>query len=103
MTGITYTSSQPCQVNFDTNGFFIGINNCCSVTMSYCKQELVGTLKKGQCIINGIEGPKMHTIYEGTITWTINDDSGHPNWVEISNSFYVPKGRERIISQKYLA
>ena len=37
-------------------------------------------------IINVFEGPKVHTIYEGTITCTINDHTSHPHWVETPNS-----------------
>ena len=43
----------------------------------------------------------MHNIYEGIIYWTINDDSGHPCWVEIPNYLYVTKGCERIISPQH--
>ena len=45
----------------------------------------------------------MHTIYEVAIAWTISDNSGHPNWVEIPNSSYVPKGCERLISPQHWA
>ena len=40
----------------------------------------------------------MHTIYEGTIAWTINEDTGHNNRVEKPRSLYVPKGSERLTS-----
>ena len=42
-------------------------------------------------------------IYEGTIAWTINDDSGHPHWEEIPNSLYFPKGHEWLISTQHQA
>ena len=43
----------------------------------------------------------MLTIYEGTITWTINDDLGHIHQVKIPNSLYVPKGCEQLINQQH--
>ena len=64
MNGTTHTSSQTCQAKCDTYGVFIGIDNSCSVTMSHLNQDFVGTLKKGRRVINGFEGPKVHTIYE---------------------------------------
>ena len=37
-------------------------------------------------------------IYEVTIAWTINNDTGYPLWVEIPNILYVPNGWERLIN-----
>ena len=41
-------------------------------------------------------------IYEGTISWTINDDTGNNNQVETTNSIYVTKRDERLISIQHL-
>ena len=88
MTGTTHTSIHPIQDNFDTDEFSIGIDNFCSVTMYNPKQDFVVTLKKGWRVINVFEGPKLHTIYEGTINWNINNNSGNPHQVEIHNYFW---------------
>ena len=98
MTGTTHTSSQIRQAEFDTDRFSIGIDNRCYITMPYLKQDFVGPLKKRRRIINGFEGPMVHIIYEGTVYWTINDDSGHPHQIEVPNSLNVPKGRAWLIS-----
>ena len=45
-------------------------------------------------IINGFKGPKVHTIYEVTIAWNINYNTGHPYWVEMTTSLYVPNRRK---------
>ena len=58
--------------------------------MSNFTLDFVVSLKKVQHIINEFKGPKVHTIYEVTIAWTINYNTGHPYWVEIPNSLYVP-------------
>ena len=71
--------------------------------MSHFNQDFVGTHKKGRHIINGFEGTKVHTIYEGTTAWTINDDISHPHWVGITNSLYVLKGCELLISVHHWA
>ena len=71
--------------------------------MSHFKKDFVGPPKKGQRVINIFEGPKMHTIYEVTITWTINGNTSHHNWVEISNYFYVTNRREHLISTQHWA
>ena len=103
MTGTTHTSIQPRQDKFDTNGVSIVIDNWCSGIMSYFKQDFVDPLKKGWRVINGFEGTKVHTIYEGTINWTINDDFVNPHQIEIPNSLYVSKGRKRLISLQHWA
>ena len=91
MTGNTNTSSHTHQYKFDTDEISIGMDTRCSVTMSYFKQGFVGPLKRGWRVINVYEGPKVHTIYEGTIDWNINNDSGHPHRVEIPNYLYATK------------
>ena len=63
----------------------------------------MGPLKKGQRVINVFEGPKLHTIYEGTVVWTINDNIGHTHQVEITNYLYVTKGWERLTSTQHWA
>ena len=63
----------------------------------------MGPLKKGQRIIDRFEGPKVHTVYDGTIACTICDNKGHTQWVEISNYLYVPNGHERLISPQHWA
>ena len=103
MIGTTHTISQPRQTKFVINGVSICIDNLCSVTMSNYKQVFVGPLKKGHHVINGFEGPKVHTMYKGTIAWKFYDDSVHPHQVEIPNDLYVPKGREKIISPQHLS
>ena len=44
MTGTTRTSIQTLQAKFYTDGFSIDIDNRCSVTMSYSKQDFLGIL-----------------------------------------------------------
>ena len=79
MTGTTHTSIQPHQEKFYTYGVSISIDNRCYVTMSHPKKDFVRTLKIGLYFINVFEGPKVHIIYEGTISWTINNNYGHTN------------------------
>ena len=45
----------------------------------------------------------MHKIYEGSITWKVNEDYGNPHQVEIPNSLYVPKVFEWITSPQHWA
>ena len=91
MTGTNHTSSHTRQDNFDTDGVSISIDNCCSVSMSHSNQDFVGILKNGRSIINGFDGPKVHTIYEVTITWTNNDNYGNTHQIEIMNYLYGNK------------
>ena len=81
MTDITHTSSQHHKTDFDTDGVSIGIDNHYYFTMSHFNQDFVGPPRKGRRVINIFEVPKVKIIYEGTIDWTINENSGHPNWV----------------------
>ena len=88
MVVATHNSIQTHQANFDTSGISISIDNFCSVTILHSRQDFVGPLKKGLRIINKSEGPKVHIIYEVTISLTINYYSGHPRRAEIPNSLY---------------
>ena len=81
----THTISQPYKANFENDRVSIGINNLCYVIMSYFKKDFVGPCKKVRRVINIFEGPKVHTIYDGTITWDNNDDTGNPYWLAIAN------------------
>ena len=58
ITGTTHTSNQPHQSNFYTYGFSVVVDNRFSVTMLHSKQDFLGGLKKGLCVINGFEDPK---------------------------------------------
>ena len=60
--------------------------------MSHIKQEFLGPLRKGNQIINRLKCPKVHTIYEGSIAWTIDDNEGHTCWVEIKTIYMCPAG-----------
>ena len=86
----TQNKSHPLQDKFDTDGISIGIENLWSVTMSKIKQDFVGVPNKGRHVINIFESPKANAIYEGPISWTIDNNIVHINWVEIPNSLYVP-------------
>ena len=99
----THTSSQPCQAKFGANEVSIGIDNHCSVIMSHFRQDFVVPLRKEQRVINGFEGSKVNTIYEVTIAWTINDDTGHIYWLDKPKSLYVPNRLEQLISPQHWA
>ena len=103
MTGTKHTIRKHLQYKFDNNGVYIGIGNCCYFTMPHFKQDFVGTLKKGWRVINRFKGPKAHTIYQGTITWTINENTGNTHRAGIPNFLYFPNGREWLISPQHWA
>ena len=71
--------------------------------MPHCKQDFLVPLKKVHHVINGFEGSKVHKIYEGSITWKVNEDYGNPHQVEIPKFLCVPKGLEPIISPQHWA
>ena len=74
------------------------------VLLRYCtsSKNVLGYLKKERRVVNIFDGTKVHTIYKGTITWTINANTGHPYQVQINNSLYVPNGCERLIGPQHL-
>ena len=71
--------------------------------MSKIKQDFVGGPNKGRHVINIFESPKANAIYEGPISWTIDNNIVHINWVEIPNSLYVPNGCEQLISTQHFS
>ena len=101
ISGMTQHISQTWKSKFDTDDISIIIDNWFSLTMHHIMQDFVGPLKKVQRINNVFKVPKVYTIYEDTISWTIDDDKVHPHWVEILNYVCVPNGCERIISPQH--
>ena len=79
MAVTTPNSSHPIQAKFDTDEFSIGIDTQCYVIMSHYNKDYVGPLERRRSVINGFEGPKVHTIYRSTINCNINHTSVHPH------------------------
>ena len=100
LTGTNQNRSHTFQAMFDTDDAYSGIDNRFLFDISHTKQDYVIHLRKGRRNINIFEGPKVHTIYEGTITWNIENYTRHPHRVEIPKSLYVLNRREHLISNQ---
>ena len=60
---------------FDSDSFPIRIDNCATKCITNDKDDFEGSLRKTDKTIKGIGGT-IHGIYQGTITWNIEDDDG---------------------------
>ena len=90
-------------IRFDTDSVPIGIDNRCSACISHVAEDFIGQLEDSPKVIKGFGGTKTTNVKVGTLSWTWNDDSGTPHKFIIPNSYYVPKGRVRLLSPQHWA
>lgn len=91
---------------FDTDSIPIQLDNGATRTMSFARSDFVtGTLKplKVPRSVMGYGGTRSPITHEGTIRWSILDDTGHTRSIQIPNSLYVPTSRSRLLSPQHMA
>jgi Reverse transcriptase (RNA-dependent DNA polymerase)/GAG-pre-integrase domain len=103
-----YDSSTNCgksEMQFDTDSFAIKIDNCCTRSMSHCKRDFIpGSLRPVRNLaVKGYGGSSTNITHQGTISWTIQDDTGTSQTLNIPNSFYVPSATIRLLSPQHMA
>ena len=90
-------------IQFDTDSVPVGIDNRCSACISHKAEDFIGQLKDSSKSIKGFGGARTTNIKVGTLSWTWNDDGGKPHKFIIPNSYYVPSGKVRLLSQQHWA
>ena len=89
---------------FDTDSKPIGIDNRCSACISHEITDFIGPLKDSNRIIKGFGGIRHSSnIMMGTLKWKWCDDQGKVHKHVIPNSYYVPKGKTRLLSPQHWA
>lgn len=93
---------------FDSDSVPIRIDNCCSRTLSFCKNDFDLTTFKEipsdqKVVIKGFGNTLTTITHSGTISWHITDDNGVQQNIRIPNSFYVPSSQVRLLSPQHWA
>jgi hypothetical protein len=91
---------------FDSDSFPIRIDNCCSRSISFSKQDFdVNTLVKAplDMSIKGFGDTSTPIMHIGTIVWRILDDKDIQRTIRIPNSFHVPTAKVRLLSPQHWA
>ena len=88
---------------FDTDSGRIGVDNRASACISDYIGDFIGPLTKVHRAIKGFGGERVLDVYKGTICWKWNDNDGNLHRFVIPNSYYVPKGKCRLLSPQHWA
>lgn len=94
-------SSSPHTVTFDTNSFPIRVDNHCSRSISFCKDDFEGPLIPTAIQFKGLAGKVANASYSGTLKWRWEDDMGKVCTHLIQDSVYLPTSRDRILSPQH--
>jgi hypothetical protein len=90
------------QVRFDTDSHSIRIDNRCSKCISPDPLDFIGKVENTNRTITGFGGLKVTGIKRGTIRWHWEDDTGQVHQFDIPGSYYVPNGRQRLLSPQHI-
>ena len=102
----TNSEGEPTHTNvatFDTDTASIGIDNRCSACISHNIQDFDGPVRKVNRQIKGFGGERVMEVYQGTIVWKWLDNEGIRHKFRIPSSYYVPKGKCRLLSPQHWA
>ena len=91
-------------MQFDTDSFMIGIDNCASKCLSDDKRDFVGPMQRRTTQVKVIGGNK-DSQWTGTVKRSIVDDEGRRHDLLIPNTVLVPKGSLpfRLLSPQHFA
>ena len=86
---------------YDTDSFKIYIDNCCSRSMTFNKNDFVTELIKDPANVKGFVNASQNLQYKGTVSWKIDDDNGLAHEIHIPNTYYSPKSKYRLLSPQH--
>ena len=90
-------------VIFDTDSTVCGVDNRASYSISHVAGDFEGELEECVRVINDFRGRRKVNIKKGTLIWRWEDDMGKPHKFRIPNSYYIPDGRQRLLSPQHWA
>ena len=89
------------EAHLDTDSAKIGVDNRCSACISHDINEFQGPVQKVTRSINGFGGERTINVYQGEIIWEWCNTEGIVNRFIITNSYYVPAGKCRLLSPQH--
>jgi hypothetical protein len=78
-------------MNFDTDSFPIGVDNCATYCISDNQNDFVGPLQHSNTLVSGIGGHQKGK-WTGTVRWPVVNDTGQRHELLIPNTVLLPKG-----------
>ena len=90
-------------VHFDTDSFKIGMDNRCSARASHKIGDFVGNTMDSNETMRGFGGTRTKTLECGTLMLKWLDDDGLEHKFKMPNSYCVPEGEMRLLSQQHWA
>jgi Reverse transcriptase (RNA-dependent DNA polymerase)/GAG-pre-integrase domain len=93
------------EMGFDTDSFAVKIDNCCTRTMSFCKEDFVpgSMVPVHNLSVKGYGGTNTNITHQGRIKWKFQDDEGVTRKLLIPNSYFVPSSSIRLLSPQHMA
>jgi hypothetical protein len=80
-----YAISMNSTTRFDTDSCPVKIDNCCTQTISGFRNDFIpGTLRRvNNLVVRGFSNSKTNITHMGTVQWTIVDDEGKYQHINI--------------------
>ena len=97
-------SSTADDICYDSDSFKVAVDNCASVTMTHCKEDLLpDTITPVHNVrVRGVGG-YVPITHKGTVNWRFEDDNGRVHEFLIPNCYLVPHLPQRILSPQHWA
>jgi hypothetical protein len=102
-TSSSHSGRQQQDLGYDSDSFWMAVDNCCSACISNCIDDFVGPTREIIAKVKGIGGVQVMATRKGTLKWTIMDDDGKVHTFLIKDSFYHENSPYRLLSPQHLA
>jgi hypothetical protein len=96
------TREQREDYGYDSDSFWIAVDNCCSKCITNCLSDFVTPPTRVNVDVRGIGGSVTASLM-GTVKWSIEDDDGVVHSFLIHNTFYNADSPYRLLSPQHLA
>jgi len=90
------------RMEFDTDSYDILIDNCCTHSLTNCKEDFIEPPTKSRTRVRGYNGQTNSTMV-GTVKWKIADDNGKVHSFVLPNTYYSPAVETRLLSPQHWA
>ncbi len=90
------------QLEFDTDSYDILFDNCCSHSLTNCKEDFIEPPIKSRVKVRGYNGHTESTMV-GTVKWKIQDDNGKIHNFILPNTYYSSAVETRLLSPQHWA
>jgi hypothetical protein len=90
-------------LGYDSDSFWMAVDNCCSSCISNCIADFVGPLQTVIAGVKGISGTQVIATKKGVLRWRIADNEGRIHTFLLKDSYYHETSPYRLLSPQHLA